>query len=44
MITNYTNGELYKFDKFQKKLERFKTIIQNAAEQSFRNKIPELGH
>ncbi|UWV83096.1 RsmE family RNA methyltransferase [Mycoplasmopsis cynos] len=42
MITNYTNGELYKFDKFQKKLERFKTIIQNAAEQSFRNKIPEL--
>ncbi|WP_322959414.1 16S rRNA (uracil(1498)-N(3))-methyltransferase [Mycoplasmopsis cynos] len=43
MITNYTNGELYKFDKFQKKLERFKTIIQNAAEQSFRNKIPELG-
>lgn len=25
-----------------KKIERLKTILQNAAEQSFRNKIPEL--
>ncbi|WP_117275557.1 16S rRNA (uracil(1498)-N(3))-methyltransferase [Mycoplasmopsis edwardii] len=42
VITDYTNGELYKFNKFEKKLERFNTIIQNAAEQSFRNIIPEL--
>ncbi|EIE40171.1 16S rRNA (uracil(1498)-N(3))-methyltransferase [Mycoplasmopsis canis] len=42
MVTEYTNGELYKFNKFEKKLERFQTILQNAAEQSFRNIIPEL--
>lgn len=42
MITEYTNGEFYKHQKFEKKIERLKTILQNAAEQSFRNKIPEL--
>ncbi|RIV16900.1 16S rRNA (uracil(1498)-N(3))-methyltransferase [Mycoplasmopsis gallopavonis] len=42
MITNYTNGELIKFNKFEKKRERFEQILKNAAEQSFRNKIPTL--
>ncbi|TDV22857.1 16S rRNA (uracil1498-N3)-methyltransferase [Mycoplasmopsis mustelae] len=42
MLTDYTNGELYQYQKYQKRIQRFKTIIQNAAEQSFRNKIPEL--
>ncbi|QNM93375.1 16S rRNA (uracil(1498)-N(3))-methyltransferase [Mycoplasma sp. Pen4] len=40
--TQYTNHALFKMDKFEKKYDRFKTILQNAAEQSFRNKIPEL--
>ncbi|MEA4276388.1 16S rRNA (uracil(1498)-N(3))-methyltransferase [Mycoplasma sp. 21DD0573] len=40
--TQYTNHDLLKFNKFSSKYERFKTILQNAAEQSFRNKIPVL--
>ncbi|UUM19507.1 MULTISPECIES: 16S rRNA (uracil(1498)-N(3))-methyltransferase [unclassified Mycoplasma] len=41
MDTTFCNTDLIKY-KFDKKLERFKTILQNAAEQSFRNKIPTL--
>ncbi|QCZ36798.1 16S rRNA (uracil(1498)-N(3))-methyltransferase [Mycoplasma nasistruthionis] len=40
--TQFTNHELISFNKFVKKYERFQTILQNASEQSFRNKIPEL--
>ncbi|WP_027121119.1 16S rRNA (uracil(1498)-N(3))-methyltransferase [Mycoplasma leonicaptivi] len=42
IITDFTNGELYKYHKFEKKYERFLSILQNAAEQSFRNIIPIL--
>ncbi|WP_416738471.1 16S rRNA (uracil(1498)-N(3))-methyltransferase [Mycoplasma sp. 005V] len=42
ILTQYTQHDLVKFNKFESKYDRFKTILQNAAEQSFRNKIPEL--
>ncbi|ATO31000.1 16S rRNA (uracil(1498)-N(3))-methyltransferase [Mycoplasmopsis bovirhinis] len=42
LITSYTNGELYKYDKFIKRKKRFESIIQGAAEQSFRNILPVL--
>ncbi|MGZ9756309.1 16S rRNA (uracil(1498)-N(3))-methyltransferase [Mycoplasma sp. 4423] len=42
MQTEFTNRELINHSKFQKRIHRFKSIIKNAAEQSFRNKIPEL--
>ncbi|WP_025755302.1 16S rRNA (uracil(1498)-N(3))-methyltransferase [Mycoplasmopsis cricetuli] len=41
MITKHCNSDLVKF-KFERKIERFKTILQNAAEQSFRNTVPIL--
>ncbi|MBN4083734.1 16S rRNA (uracil(1498)-N(3))-methyltransferase [Mycoplasma sp. CSL10137] len=43
LITEHTNGELYSFNKFEKKRQRFEEILKNAAEQSFRNQIPTLG-
>ncbi|MCU4706786.1 16S rRNA (uracil(1498)-N(3))-methyltransferase [Mycoplasma sp. CSL7503-lung] len=43
LITNHTSGELYSFNKFEKKRQRFEEILKNAAEQSFRNQIPVLG-
>ncbi|WLP85632.1 16S rRNA (uracil(1498)-N(3))-methyltransferase [Mycoplasma seminis] len=42
MLTQYTQHDLVKFNKFSAKYDRFNTILKNAAEQSFRNKIPEL--
>ncbi|UUD35786.1 16S rRNA (uracil(1498)-N(3))-methyltransferase [Mycoplasmopsis citelli] len=39
--STYCDGDLIKY-KFNKKIQRFESIIQNAAEQSFRNKIPIL--
>ncbi|MFV8483628.1 16S rRNA (uracil(1498)-N(3))-methyltransferase [Mycoplasma sp. Z473B] len=42
MLTQYTQHDLVKYNKFESKYERFQSILQNAAEQSFRNKIPEL--
>ncbi|MEA4115491.1 16S rRNA (uracil(1498)-N(3))-methyltransferase [Mycoplasma sp. 744] len=41
MITKYTNGNLVKYDLFKKRLRHLE-ILKNAAEQSFRNVIPEL--
>lgn len=41
VASQYCDGDLVKY-KFNKKRERFETILQNAAEQSFRNKIPVL--
>ncbi|QKT05194.1 16S rRNA (uracil(1498)-N(3))-methyltransferase [Mycoplasma sp. OR1901] len=43
IITEHTNGELYSYNKFEKKRQRFEEILKNAAEQSFRNQIPVLG-
>ncbi|WP_416755330.1 16S rRNA (uracil(1498)-N(3))-methyltransferase [Mycoplasma sp. VS42A] len=42
MLTQYTQHDLVKYNKFESKYDRFQTILQNAAEQSFRNKIPQL--
>lgn len=39
--TRYCDGDLVKY-KFEKKIERFRSILQNAAEQSFRNKVPSF--
>ncbi|QGZ97576.1 16S rRNA (uracil(1498)-N(3))-methyltransferase [Mycoplasma sp. NEAQ87857] len=41
-VSDHTNHELVKYNKYQKKIQRFETIILNAAEQSFRNKLPIL--
>ncbi|WP_036452938.1 16S rRNA (uracil(1498)-N(3))-methyltransferase [Mycoplasma buteonis] len=42
LVTEHTNHDLLKFDKFNKKRERFQTIVLNAAEQSYRNQVPEI--
>ncbi|WP_426461611.1 16S rRNA (uracil(1498)-N(3))-methyltransferase [Mycoplasma hafezii] len=42
LVSEWTNHDLIKFDKFERKRERFETILQNAAEQSFRNEVPKL--
>ncbi|MHA0273023.1 16S rRNA (uracil(1498)-N(3))-methyltransferase [Mycoplasma sp. 48589B] len=42
ILTQYTQHDLVKYNKFESKYDRFRSILQNAAEQSFRNKIPEL--
>ncbi|WP_406614492.1 16S rRNA (uracil(1498)-N(3))-methyltransferase [Mycoplasma corogypsi] len=42
VVSQFTNGELIKYGKFDKKIARFNEIIKNAAEQSFRNIIPTL--
>lgn len=41
MYTRYCDGDLIKY-KFKKKIDRFRSILQNAAEQSFRNKVPSF--
>ncbi|SJZ59816.1 16S rRNA (uracil(1498)-N(3))-methyltransferase [Mycoplasmopsis verecunda] len=42
IITQYTQHDLVRFNKFDAKLDRLKSIVKSAAEQSFRNNIPEI--
>ncbi|ADE19396.1 16S rRNA (uracil(1498)-N(3))-methyltransferase [Mycoplasma crocodyli] len=42
IISEHTDGSLYKNNKFINKYERFNSIIKSASEQSFRNKLIKL--
>ncbi|MEE3928056.1 16S rRNA (uracil(1498)-N(3))-methyltransferase [Mycoplasmopsis ciconiae] len=41
VVSQHCDSEIVKY-KFNKKIDRFKEILLNAAEQSFRNKVPTL--